>query len=166
MSFCTCNLNYQQAAADVVTMGTDAGLMQHVSSRDTVRLSKIISLLRYPELVLVGSFPYWTFIVDWSLITWHLQSRHMHHSVMSKQEPAVLQWMSLPWHHKRDQSLIKANWVYPSVTDWTWLIDSLIAQEKCGAKVLIGQHGRSVSHRWWDHWRRVRQILHGTSHQS
>lgn len=36
---------HQQGAADVVTMETDAGLMQNVSSRDMGRLSKIISLL-------------------------------------------------------------------------------------------------------------------------
>lgn len=45
----------------------------------------------------------------------------------------------------------------------TWLIAALVLQEKRGAEGFTWQHGRSVPHRGWDHWWRVRQILHRTS---
>lgn len=51
----SCTLNQQQAAADVVTMGTDAGVMQNVSSSEYLPSE-------YPAPVVVSRFPYWTLI--------------------------------------------------------------------------------------------------------
>lgn len=51
----SCTLNHQQAAADVVTMGTDVGVMQNVSSSEYLPSE-------YPAPVVVSRFPYWTLI--------------------------------------------------------------------------------------------------------
>lgn len=53
----SCTLNHQQAAADVVTMGTDAGVMQNVSSSEYLPSE-------YPTPVVVSRFPYWTLIIN------------------------------------------------------------------------------------------------------
>lgn len=53
----SCTLNHQQAAADVVTMGTDAGVMQNVSSSEYLPSE-------YPNPVVVSRFPYWTLITN------------------------------------------------------------------------------------------------------
>lgn len=98
---------------------------------------------------------------------WSARRAGMHHSVISNKN------LLFSAHHWEIDGECCRHSVINTIKEWskqmvetragTWLIAALVLQEKRGAEVFTWQHGRSVPHRGWDHWWRVRQILHWTS---
>lgn len=107
-------------------------------------------------------------LVDCSPIAWWSARRAgMHHSVISNKN---LLFSAKHWEidgecccHSSANTIKEWSKQMVGTRAGTWLIAALVLQEKCGAEMFTRQHGRSVPHRGWDHWWRVRHILHWTS---